>query len=437
MPKFSITTLGCKVNQAESEAIAQDLLSSDWSTAADCDKAEVCIINTCTVTQKASMQSRQAIRKAIRSNPKARVIVTGCYAQTAPQEINRIDGVDHVIGHDKKLSISRMTLSKSIETIDDRIPSFSDTRNSGRFQMMPTAISASRTRPFLKIQDGCNAFCTYCIVPYARGRSRSMPLENVLQSIQQLAEADFHEVVLTGIHLGAYGRDLTPAGNLAALLRHIRTLESVDRVRLSSIEPLELSPEIIQLVAESDMFCRHFHIPLQSGDDRILKKMGRPYSRQVFHDLIDRIQKVMPDAAIGADTLIGFPGENDKAFENTYNLIKELPVNYLHVFPFSVRPGTRAADFTGKVPPEIIKDRCERMRKMGLAKRKNFYRKFVGKTMPLLIETKRDNATGFLKGISSNYLPVLIEGKDEFKNKIIEVQIEKMERGSLFGSHAV
>ena len=185
------------------------------------------------------------------------------------------------------------------------------------------------------------------------------------------------------------------------------------------------------------MFCRHFHIPLQSGDDRILKKMGRPYSRQVFHDLIDRIQKVMPDAAIGADTLIGFPGENDKAFENTYNLIKELPVNYLHVFPFSVRPGTRAADFTGKVPPEIIKDRCERMRKMGLAKRKSFYRKFVGKTMPLLIETKRDNATGFLKGISSNYLPVLIEGKDEFKNKIIEVQIEKMERGSLFGSHAV
>ena len=437
MPKFSITTLGCKVNQAESEAIAQDLLSSDWSTAADCDKAEVCIINTCTVTQKASMQSRQAIRKAIRSNPKARVIVTGCYAQTAPQEINRIDGVDHVIGHDKKLSISRMTLSKSIETIDDRIPSFSDTRNSGRFQMMPTAISASRTRPFLKIQDGCNAFCTYCIVPYARGRSRSMPLENVLQSIQQLAEADFHEVVLTGIHLGAYGRDLTPAGNLAALLRRIRTLESVDRVRLSSIEPLELSPEIIQLVAESDMFCRHFHIPLQSGDDRILKKMGRPYSRQVFHDLIDRIQKVMPDAAIGADTLIGFPGENDKAFENTYNLIKELPVNYLHVFPFSVRPGTRAADFTGKVPPEIIKDRCERMRKLGLAKRKNFYRKFVGKTMPLLIETKRDNATGFLKGISSNYLPVLIEGKDEFINKIIEVQIEKMERGSLFGSHAV
>ena len=176
MPKFSITTLGCKVNQAESEAIAQDLLSSDWSTAADCDKAEVCIINTCTVTQKASMQSRQAIRKAIRSNPKARVIVTGCYAQTAPQEINRIDGVDHVIGHDKKLSISRMIHSKSIEAIDDRIPSFSDTRNSGRFQMMPTAISASRTRPFLKIQDGCNAFCTYCIVPYARGRSRSMPL---------------------------------------------------------------------------------------------------------------------------------------------------------------------------------------------------------------------------------------------------------------------
>jgi threonylcarbamoyladenosine tRNA methylthiotransferase MtaB len=185
------------------------------------------------------------------------------------------------------------------------------------------------------------------------------------------------------------------------------------------------------------MFCRHFHIPLQSGDDRILKKMGRPYSRQVFYNLVDRIHKVMPDAAIGADTLIGFPGESDHAFENTYNLIKELPVNYLHVFPFSARPGTRAADFTDNVPPEIIKDRCERMRRLGLDKRKNFHRKFVGKTMPLLIETKRDSATGFLKGISSNYLAVLIDGEDECKNRIIEVRIEKMEKNSLFGSHAV
>jgi threonylcarbamoyladenosine tRNA methylthiotransferase MtaB len=211
MPKFSITTLGCKVNQAESEAIAQDFLASDWSATTNCDKADVCIVNTCTVTQKASMQSRQVIRKAIRSNPNARIIVTGCYAQTAPQEINKIDGVDYVVGHDKKLSISRLIHAKGRDASDNQVSSFSDLREKRRFQLMPAATSAPRTRPFLKIQDGCDAFCTYCIVPYARGRSRSMPLENVLQSIEQLVRAGFHEVVLTGIHLGAYGHDLAPA----------------------------------------------------------------------------------------------------------------------------------------------------------------------------------------------------------------------------------
>jgi len=437
MPKFSITTLGCKVNQAESEAIAQDLLSSEWSSTRDCDQAEVCIVNTCTVTQKASMQSRQAIRQAIRSNPDARIIVTGCYAQTAPQEINRIDGVDYIVGHDKKLAISRLVCAKDDQTAENTLPSFNDRPRELRFQLMPTAISAPRTRPFLKIQDGCDAFCTYCIVPYARGRSRSMPPDNVLQSIEQLALSGFHEVVLTGIHLGAYGRDLDPAASLAALLRRIQALALIDRVRLSSIEPLELGPEIIQTVAGADIFCRHFHIPLQSGDDRILKKMGRPYSRQAFHDLIVNIHELMPDAAIGADTLIGFPGENEKEFENTYKLIEKLPVSYLHVFPFSARPGTPAANFTDNIPHEIIRDRCERMRKLGQNKRINFYRKFVGTTVPLLIETKRDGATGYLKGISSNYLPVLIEGKDELKNKIIDVRIEKLKENRLFGIHTV
>ena len=191
MPKFTITTLGCKVNQAESEAIAQDLLSSDWSAAADCDTAEVCIVNTCTVTQKASMQSRQAVRKAIRTNPNARIIVTGCYAQTAPQEINKIDGVDYVVGHDKKLSISRMIRTHRDEACGEQVSSFNDNRKKHQFQLMPTATSAPRTRPFLKIQDGCDAFCTYCIVPYARGRSRSMPLDRVLQSIEAAGPGRF------------------------------------------------------------------------------------------------------------------------------------------------------------------------------------------------------------------------------------------------------
>ncbi len=434
MPKFNITTLGCKVNQAESEAIAQDLLSSDWSAAADGDTAEVCIVNTCTVTQKASMQSRQAVRKVIRSNPNARVIVTGCYAQTAPQEIRKIDGVDNVVGHDKKLSISRMIRTDNKQAFENQVLSFSGVHQKHRFQLMPTATSAPRTRPFLKIQDGCDAFCTYCIVPYARGRSRSMPLENVLQSIEQLARAGFHEVVLTGIHIGAYGHDLAPATHLAELMEHIDDRKSITRVRISSIEPFELTGEIIQLVAESEIFCKHFHIPLQSGDGGILNKMGRPYSPQDFYELINSIHRLMPDAAIGVDTLIGFPGESEAAFDNTYKLIADLPVSYLHVFPFSSRPGTAADKLANKLNPSVIKERCQRIRKLGQQKRLKFYRRFMGKSLPVLIETRRDGTTGLLKGISSNYLPVLVDGDDDLQNKIVDVKIEKLEGDKLFGN---
>ena len=433
MPKFSITTLGCKVNQAESEAIAQDLLDSEWSLTDGCENAEVCVVNTCTVTQKASMQSRQAIRKAIRANPDARIIVTGCYAQTAPREIYKIDGVDHVVGHDQKLNISRLFPSDGDETLESEVSSFSRICNQGRFQLMPAATSAPRTRPFLKIQDGCNAFCTYCIVPYARGRSRSMPLENVLQSIENLEEAGFHEVVLTGIHLGAYGHDLAPATNFAGLMAGIENQKTIDRVRISSIEPFELTEEIIQLVATSDIFCRHFHIPLQSGDNGILKKMGRPYSREDFSELVKSIHRAMPDAAIGVDTLIGFPGESEAAFDKTYGLMADLPVSYLHVFPFSSRPGTVADTLPGKVASPVIKKRCERMRQLGHQKRLKFYRRFTAQSLPVLIETKRDGSTGLLKGISSNYLPVLIDGDDDLQNNIVKAKIEKLEGNRLFG----
>jgi threonylcarbamoyladenosine tRNA methylthiotransferase MtaB len=433
MPKFSITTLGCKVNQAESEAIAQELLDTEWSASNDCDNADVCVVNTCTVTQKASMQSRQAIRKAIRTNPNARIIVTGCYAQTAPQEIKKIDGIDCVVGHDKKQTISRMIRTNGNETSGNLVSSFHDSRKNRQFQLGPAATSTTRTRPFLKIQDGCDAFCTYCIVPYARGHSRSMPLDTVLQSIEQLTRAGFHEVVLTGIHLGAYGHDLVPATNLAELMTHIEDRKSISRVRISSIEPFEFTDEVIQRVAESDIFCKHFHIPLQSGDAGILKKMGRPYSPQDFSGLISSIHSRIPDAAIGVDALIGFPGEREEAFDNTYRLIANLPVSYLHVFPFSSRPGTAADKFANKLKPQVIKNRCRRIRALGHQKRLKFYSSFLGKSLPVLIEAKRDSSTRSLKGISSNYLPVLVDGDDDLQNKIVEVKIKKLEGDTLFG----
>jgi threonylcarbamoyladenosine tRNA methylthiotransferase MtaB len=431
--KFRITTLGCKVNQYESEAIAQRLKDLGCVPAGAGDPADLCIINTCTVTQKASMQSRQAVRQFIRSNPQAQIVVTGCYAQTEPDELKKIDGVHHIIGHGDKHNIPDIVLSQ-----EKGIPFPSLIRRNifheRHFKQIPVTVFGNRTRPFLKIQDGCNAFCTYCIVPYARGRSRSMPLESVLKNIHCLKQAGFHEVVLTGVHLGAYGLDLSPQTSLTALLDHIRKSNAMDRVRLSSIEPHELTQDIIKLVAETDIFCDHFHISLQSGDDRILKKMHRPYTSSFFIDLIVKIKDQVPDAAIGVDILIGFPGETENAFENTYSLIEKLPVTYLHVFPFSSRPGTPAGKYPQKIPQKTIKARCKKMRRFGSEKKGIFYETFIGKIVQVLIESKRDKATGLLKGITSNYIPVQVVGKDDLFNTLVQVNIEKVKNNNtVFG----
>lgn len=423
-PKFTITTLGCKVNQSESDAMAHQLKNSGWHPVQPKEKADLCIINTCTVTQKASMQSRQAVRKAIRSNPGACIIVTGCYAQTEPDEIDKINGIHHIIGHGDKSKIPDIILSKEKAPYPRLI--WQNILSEHNFEQTSAAVSGNRTRPFLKIQDGCDSFCTYCIVPYARGRSRSMPIENVLENIKQLKQAGYHEVVLTGVHLGAYGLDLYPKTSLTELLHRIGDTHPIDRVRLSSIEPHELTDDLIQLVAKADIFCPHFHLPLQSGDDLILKKMHRPYTRSLFRNQIIKINELLPDAAIGVDTLIGFPGETEKAFENTYSLISELPVTYLHVFPFSPRKGTSASSYPQPVDSKTIKARCKRMRSLGHVKRKNFYKKFTGKPVEILIEDKRDKFTGLLKGITSNYIPVYVNGDDNLKNTLVQLRIDKV-----------
>jgi threonylcarbamoyladenosine tRNA methylthiotransferase MtaB len=432
--KFFITTLGCKVNQYESDAIAQHLRGSGCAFVLREEKADLCIINTCAVTQKASMQSRQAVRQAIRSNPGARIIVTGCYAQTEPDEIRKIKGVHDIIGHADKHKIPELILS--IEKKAGPSPALIR-RNiflEHDFKQIPATVLANRTRQFLKIQDGCDTFCTYCIVPYARGRSRSMPLENILENIKQLKQAGYHEVVLTGVHLGAYGLDLSPPASLTELLIRIHKSKTIDRVRLSSIEPLELTDDIIKLVAETDSFCHHFHIPLQSGDDLILKKMHRPYTRSFFKDLVIKINKSIPDAAIGVDILVGFPGETEKAFENTYSLIEELPITYLHVFPFSPRSGTPASGYQHKVPSEVIKARCQKMRVLGNGKKRDFYKKIIGAKVEVLIEGKRDRSTGFLKGITSNYVPVLVKGDDDLENTMVQVVIDRLNNNTVFGT---
>jgi threonylcarbamoyladenosine tRNA methylthiotransferase MtaB len=433
---YNINTLGCKVNQFESEAIGQFLEESEWRVTAMDEEADVVIINTCTVTQKASMQSRQAIRQAIRSNPNARIVVTGCYAQNGLEELKQIKGIHDIIGSALKHRIPQAILSSiGNQKPDSPLVIVPDISGEQVFKQTMVEISGNRTRPFLKIQDGCNAFCTYCIVPYTRGRSRSMPALDVLKKIKLFAAAGFREIVLTGIHLGCYGKDFSNRTNrLYKLLKSIEDKSTIKRVRVSSIEPQELTNKIIELVGSSSRLCHHFHIPLQSGDDTVLTKMKRPYTSERFRNLVSFIHGKMPEASIGADILIGFPGETQEAFQNTYHLIEELPVSYLHVFPYSPRQGTPAALYPNQVSQSIIKERCKKMRELGVQKKNLFLQKFIGKTVEVLVEETRDKKTDFLKGVTSNYITVLFEGSDTLKNKIINVQIkEKINENAMSG----
>ncbi len=294
--------------------------------------------------------------------------------------------------------------------------------------------AGARTRPLLKVQDGCDSFCAYCIVPYARGPSRSVPLQAVIESVSRLASQGFREAVLTGIHLGNYGKDLEPRTSLLELLRAILQQPDAVRVRLSSIEPLELTDGIIELAAGSERICRHFHVPLQSGDAMVLKRMGRPYTPEEFAERVAQVRRRLPEAAIGADVLIGFPGETDAAFENTYALVERLPLTYLHVFPFSARPGTAAWGLSDPVPSGAIRERCTRMRQLDSRKRLDFHRRFVGRMVAVLAEGRREPKTGLLKGVSSNYLPVLFEGGDELFHRRVAVRVSRADAVRLQGS---
>ncbi len=435
MLKFKVITLGCKVNQYESAGLVESLKAYGWEKTTAGEPADLCIINTCTVTGKASMQARQAIRRAVRDYPGARIVVTGCYAQTEPEALSEIEGVEAVIGQTDKHNIPEL-IGDPNRTPQPRLLSQSaDIRRESEFKSLAVSSFDSRTRPFLKVQDGCNAFCTYCIVPHARGRSRSMPVDRVLENLLNYQTAGYREVVLTGIHLGVYGQDLLPATDLRRLLERIDDSGFQGRIRLSSIEPLELTDDIIQIVGSSDKFCHHFHVPLQSGDNAILKRMHRPYTSELFRKRVAKIIEALPDAAIGVDTLIGFPGEKRAAFENTYNLIRELPVAYLHVFPYSRRKGTPAHDYPDQVPAEILKQRCQQMRALGVQKRKGFYRQGLGKQVEILVESQRDTTTGHLKGLTSNYMPVFIDGADSLKENFINATVDRIDDNlSIFGS---
>lgn len=435
--KFHIETLGCKVNQYESDGIASCLEDKGMVRTKTRQGADVCIINTCAVTSKAGMQSRQAIRKIIRDNPKAKVIVTGCHAQTDPGLIKKIDHIDYIVCHQDKTLIADLIHNQTGTQISGQAPSLPeltfkppDHSRNNRFLSFEKPVQGNMTRAYLKIQDGCNAFCTYCIVPYARGSSVSMTESQVFKHLAGLARSGFKEVILTGIHTGMYGRDLTPATSLLSLVEKIDRQRPVDRIRISSIEPNEISDGLMDLAEQDHILCDHFHIPLQSGDDEILKKMKRPYTAAYFKEMTLKIHEKLPFAGIGVDILVGFPGETDQQFDNTFDLIQQLPLSYLHVFPFSARKGTPAYTFPDKVDQAIIKQRCARLRRLDTEKRWAFVQTNRNRILQGLVQQTSDKNTGFLKAVTSNYLTVLIERDDSFKGKLLDLKYEQCDSNS-------
>jgi threonylcarbamoyladenosine tRNA methylthiotransferase MtaB len=426
---FHIITLGCKVNQYESACLREALLQAGWLEVPKGVKAELSVVNTCIVTQSASYQSRQAIRRAIKENPGALTAAVGCYAQVYPEHLAEIQGLDLVAGNRAKL----------------RLPELLDLREKGALPLLPADDGfpshtfpdhlpvSDRTRAMLKVQDGCDSFCSYCIVPYARGPVRSLEPQRVIANLKALSDKGYKEVVLTGIHLGRYGTDLNTSTFLKDLLALIGGEKLRPRIRLSSLEPKEISRELIEMAASEPWLCRHFHIPLQSGDDRILKRMNRNYTSQDFRLLVEAIHARVPLAAIGVDILAGFPGEDEKAYLATYNLVKELPVSYCHVFPFSPRKGTPAWTFPDKVPVREIRKRAVGLRSLGEEKRRAFYEFCVGKTFEVLSEGW-DQKGLLVNGLSDNYVPVSFPSSNPSHNEMVRVRIERVDGKMVHGA---
>jgi threonylcarbamoyladenosine tRNA methylthiotransferase MtaB len=423
MDTFKIITLGCKVNQFESASLRASLLEAGLKEAIAGEGADMTVVNTCIVTQSASGQSRQAIRRAIKENPLGRTAAIGCYAQVFPEEVAAIAGVSLVAGNTVKGKLPAILMNSTGGGEPHLVlEDFSADRG---LECLPIKTFFDRTRAFLKIQDGCRSFCSYCIVPFARGPLRSLNTQEVISMLNALSEEGYREVVLTGIHLGQYGADLNSGIDLERLLGLIGSEGLPLRIRLSSIEPNEVGEGLIEMMATEDWLCRHFHIPLQSGDNAVLRKMNRRYTAQAFAKLIEQIHRRVPRAAIGVDAMAGFPGEDERAYQNTFSLVRDLPVSYLHVFPFSPREGTPAARFSGQISQKLIKERARELRGLGQRKRHAFYRSCLGYTFSVLAQGWESEPRKMARGLSDNYLPVTFPSVEPTKNRLIPVRIEK------------
>ena len=400
-PSVALYTLGCKLNFAESSTIAQQLQKNGFERKQFYEGADLYVINTCSVTDHADRKCKKVVREALKANSDAYIVIVGCYAQLKPTEISEIPGVDMVLGaaekfdlvhhltHLNKESKTRIH-NQPIKSVNEFVPGFSE---------------GDRTRMFLKVQDGCDYFCSFCTIPLARGKSRSANVVDTIEKVKEATNKGVKEVVLTGVNLGDFG--INHQESFYDLIQELDNIESIDRYRISSIEPNLLSDEIIDFVSESQKFVPHFHIPLQSGNDELLHRMRRKYKSDLYRSRIERIKKRMPDCGIGVDVIVGFPGETDDHFLDTYHFLNELPVSYLHVFPYSERPNTTARKMQGVVPVKTRGERTTQLRSLSEKKKRAFYESQLGNSRPVLFESEVRN--GMMQGYTDNYVRVAAE----------------------------
>jgi len=438
MTTFSVENFGCRATEADAAALRRQLLARGLAQAQEHASADVIVLNTCTVTAAADSQAREAVRKLHRANPRAQIIVTGCYAQRAPEEIASIEGVAWVVGNSHQSGIPQLVWDfaargdREPRTVanaasPDFVPlaqlaegEMSLARGPAKIltgdifaqtavQIAPAGMLAGdHTRPILKIQDGCNNRCSYCVIPFVRGLSRSLPPDTVVQEVRQLHDAGAKEIVLSGINLGSYGRDLTPSAALPHLVRRILDETAIEQLRFSSIEPQDVTEDFVSLIAASDRLARHFHIPLQSGSDRVLRAMHRWYRAEHYAERVALIRRLLPDAAIGADLIVGFPGETDADFRATCDFVERLPFTYLHVFSFSARPGTAARERTDTVAQSVVRERARELRALGEKKSAEFRAAQAGRSVRALTLNRRGE--NWTEALTGNYLKVRIAG---------------------------
>ena len=424
--KVACITLGCRTNQHDTAEMQTLLEKEGFVMVNHREKADAYVINTCTVTQKSDTSSRQAVKKSLELNPDALVVFTGCYAQLNPEEAAALPGLDLVLGNADKLEIAKLLKAKLRLWKKSEITEIvmSDIHKKRIFRTIPVKNFQGITKAFIKVQTGCNEKCSFCTVVRARGKSVSDNRENILNNIQEAINADFKEITLTGINLGTWGMDT--GETFSSLVQDIIQLPGDFRVRLSSINPMEIDNDLIRLIAETEKICSHLHIPLQSGDNKILKQMRRNYTREQYIEVIHRAVNAIPNLGLGADVIVGFPGETDAAFENTRKLIEELPFSYLHVFSYSPRRGTEANDYKDDIPGNIKKERNKILTQLIKEKGLEFRNKSLNTIATVLIENQRDKNNGKLKGHTDNYIPISLDGPDPLKNCLIPITLQNI-----------